>query len=360
MTDLFDALPFRCGARMKNRFMMAPLTNLQSHADGTLSDAEFHWLTLRAEGGFGAVMTCAAHVQAIGQGFPGQLGVFDDKHLPGLTRLATEIRRHGSLALCQLHHAGARAPAELIGTTPVAPSDDPETGARALAAEEVNKLVQDFIAAAVRCERAGFDGVELHGAHSYILCGFLGADSNHREDRYGGTPENRARVLHEIIDGIRARCRPDFCLGVRLSPERFGVRTADMVELAGRLMAGGQIDFLDVSMWDVFKPAEDEAFRGRPLLGWFTDLPRHGVRLGAAGKITRPDDARRALAAGLDFVILGRAAIVNHDYPARLAADPAFEPETPPVTEARLRAEGVSDPFLDYLKSRNMLAIAGD
>jgi 2,4-dienoyl-CoA reductase-like NADH-dependent reductase (Old Yellow Enzyme family) len=283
--------------------------------------------------------------------------VFDDIHEAGLARLAGAIREQGSLALCQLHHAGARAPKDLIDTTPVAPSDDPESGARALATDEVAALVEDFIRAAERCERAGFDGVELHGAHGYILCDFLAAERNHRQDRYGGNPRNRSRVLREIIDGIRARCRPGFCLGVRLSPERFGVRTADMVELADQLMAEGHIDFLDLSLWDVFKAPEDEALGGRPLLDLFTGLDRHDVRLGAAGKISTPADVRSALARGVDFVILGRAAIVHHDFPARLAADPAFEPAPPPYSEAHLRDEGVSAPFLEYLKSRELLPV---
>jgi len=104
------------------------LTNLQSHPDGTLSDDEYHWLTQRAVGGFGATMTCAAHIQAIGQGFPGQLGAFSDDHLPGLTRLAAGIKAEGSLAIVQLHHAGMRSPKDLIGEAPVCPSDNAEFG----------------------------------------------------------------------------------------------------------------------------------------------------------------------------------------------------------------------------------------
>src|SRR6201992_2294900 len=104
MTDaLLDPISFVRGPAWKNRFMLAPLTNTQSHPDGRLSDEEFHWLTLRATGGFGLVMTCAAHVQRIGQGFPGQLGVFSDDHLPGLTRLAAEIRGAGAGSLVQAH-----------------------------------------------------------------------------------------------------------------------------------------------------------------------------------------------------------------------------------------------------------------
>ncbi len=91
MDRLFEPLSFSRGPAMKNRFMLAPMTNLQSHADGVLSDEELHWLTLRAAGGFGLVMTCASHVQAIGQGFPGQLGIWSDIHMAGLTRLAAEI-----------------------------------------------------------------------------------------------------------------------------------------------------------------------------------------------------------------------------------------------------------------------------
>ena len=98
-SDLFAPLSFKRGPAMKNRFMLAPLTNQQSHPDGTLSEDEFHWLTLRAKGGFGLTMTCAAHVQAIGQGFAGQLGIFSDKHLPGLTRLAAAIKADDSLAV---------------------------------------------------------------------------------------------------------------------------------------------------------------------------------------------------------------------------------------------------------------------
>ena len=236
MTGLFEPMTFRRGPAMKNRMMLAPLTNQQSHADGTLSDDEFKWLVKRAEGGFGLTMTCAAHVQRVGQGFPGQLGIWDDKHIPGLTRLAAAIKANGSRSSVQLHHAGLRSPKDLIGEAPVAPSDDAESGARALSLAEVERLRDDFIAAALRAENAGFDGVELHGAHGYILCAFNSPGTNRREDHYGGSPENRARLLSEIIDGVRARCRTDFTLGVRLSPERFGLKLGEQRDLAEKLL----------------------------------------------------------------------------------------------------------------------------
>jgi 2,4-dienoyl-CoA reductase-like NADH-dependent reductase (Old Yellow Enzyme family) len=349
VADLFSPLSLVHGPALKNRFMLAPLTNLQSHADGTLSDDEFRWLTLRARGGFGLTMTCAAHVQAVGQGFPGQLGVFGDQHLPGLTRLAAEIKRHNSVSAVQLHHAGNRSPKDLVGT-PVSASDDPETGARGLTLGEVEQLVEDFVAAAVRAERAGFDGVEVHGAHGYILAQFLSPEINKREDRYGGSVENRARIINEIIDGIRARTRTDFQVGLRLSPERFGLKLAEIVETARAILSAGRIDYLDMSLWDVFKEPAEEAFQGRSLMSYFTELPRGDVRLGVAGKITTPAIAKQMLDNGADYVLIGRAAILHHDFPER-ARNPDFAPVALPVTAEYLANEGLGPAFVKYMSS---------
>lgn len=347
--SLFTPLTFQRGPAMKNRFMLAPLTNLQSHADGRLSDDEFRWLTLRAQGGFGLTMTCASHVQAQGQGFPGQLGVWSDLHVEGLARLAHAIRAAGSLAFVQLHHAGMRSPRELIGGQPVCPSDNAETGARALTLEEVELVRDDFIAAAVRAERAGFDGVELHGAHGYLLCQFLSAEINHRTDAYGGSLTNRARLIQEIITGVRAACRPDFTLGIRLSPERFGIDLGEARALVQQLLHEARLDFIDLSLWDVFKAPNDEAWKSRPLIDWFTDLERGPVRIGVAGKITSAATVRRCLEHGADFAILGRAAILHHDFPQRVRANPDFTARALPVTPEYLRSEGLGPAFVQYM-----------
>lgn len=352
MPDLNTPLSFKRGPVMKNRFVLAPLTNQQSYEDGRLSDEEFHWLTMRAEGGFGMTMTCASHVQAIGKGFPGQLGIWSDDHLPGLQRLATAIKSHDSVAIVQLHHAGMRSSRELIGETPVCPSDDKETGARALTLSEVEALIEDFIAAAVRAENAGFDGVELHGAHGYILCQFFSAETNRRTDRFGGSLENRSRILFDIIAGIRERCRDDFMLGVRLSPERFGMDLGEAIQIAQRLMTEDQIDFLDMSLWDVFKEPEDAAYQGRSLMSYFTELDRHNTRLGVAGKIRTPQEAEATLAADVDWVMLGRTAMLQHDFPNRYASDPNFVPVQMPVTSQYLTQEGLSQKFQDYIRPR--------
>ncbi|MFM1958788.1 MAG: hypothetical protein RL588_305 [Pseudomonadota bacterium] len=351
MTDLFAPMSFIRGPAMKNRLMLAPLTNLQSHPDGTLSYDEHRWLTLRAQGGFGLTMTAAAHVQRIGQGFPGQVGIFSDVHIPGLARLAEDIRKAGSLGVVQLHHAGMRSPAALIGEAPVCPSEDADTGSRALTLDEVHQLRDDFIAAAVRADKAGFDGVEIHGAHGYVLCQFLSAETNRRTDAYGGSPENRARLILEIIDGVRAACRADFNLGLRLSPERFGLSLMEVRDLAGRLLSEAKIDYLDMSLWDSFKEPVEEAYRGRTLMSYFTDLPRGDVRLGVAGKIMSAADARALLDAGADFVLLGRAAILHHDWPHKTRANPDFRPASLPVTRAHLEAEGLGPAFVNYMST---------
>ena len=272
-------ITFPCGVTMKNRFMLAPMTNCQSHEDGQLSEDEFHWLTKRAEGGFGLTMTCASHVQEIGQGFPGQLGIFSDDLLDGHKRLAAEIQSHESLAVVQLHHAGMRSPQKLIGQPPVCPSADADTGARALSLSEVAALRDDFIAAAERCQRAGYDGVEIHGAHGYILCQFLSATYNRRSDHYGGSLENRMRIVLEIIEGVRTQCGPDFLLGLRLSPERFGMNISECMTMSQQLIDTGLLDFLDLSLWDCFKHPEDEIHRHKSLLEHVTDLDRQEVLL---------------------------------------------------------------------------------
>ena len=351
MSNLFQPINFKSGTTIKNRFMLAPLTNTQSHVDGRLSDDEYHWLTMRAKGGFGLTMTCAAHVQAVGQGFLGQLGIFGDEHLEGLTRLAKGINDEDSLSVVQLHHAGMRSPAELIGQSPVCPSDHADTGAVALSTEQVDQLIEDFILGAERAVTAGFDGVEIHGAHGYILAQFLSGTVNQRQDKYGGSIENRMRPITEIIEGIRARCPKNFLLGLRLSPERFDVHLPDIIEVAKRILADAKIDFLDMSLWDSFKEPEDEAFKGRSLLSYFTELERGDVALGIAGKLRDPNEVRLAMEADIDFVLLGRAAILHHDFPLQMQADSNFTPVSNPVSTDHLREQGLGEAFITYMYS---------
>ncbi|BCG04933.1 NADH-dependent flavin oxidoreductase (plasmid) [Paraburkholderia sp. PGU19] len=330
--------------------MLAPLTNQQSFADGRLSDDEIRWLEMRAEGGFALVMTAAAPVQPVGQGYPGQLGVFSDQHIEGLVRLASTIRAHDCVSAVQLYHGGDRASPELIGT-PVSPSHNTRNGARALSLSEVEELRDDFVAAALRAKKAGFDGVEIHGAHGYILAQFLSPIINQRDDRYGGSFENRSRLMLEVIDGIRGQCGDDFQIGLRLSPERFGMRLAEARELAAEIMRKEQIDYLDLSLWDVTKQPHEEEFHGRTLLSYFTELPRGNVRLGAAGKVMSAALAASVIEAGCDFVTIGRAGILRHDFPERVRRDSNYDSPPQPIAVQHLQDQGVSQEFIAYLRT---------
>jgi 2,4-dienoyl-CoA reductase-like NADH-dependent reductase (Old Yellow Enzyme family) len=344
---LADTLSLGHGPAWRNRFALAPLTNTQSHPDGTLSEDEHEWLAARGRGGFGLVMTAAAYVAPAGQAWGGQLGIATEAHLPGLARLAEALRESGATSSVQLHHGGQRADAALHGGPNQCPWDAPEKDAVAMTTDEVHRMVEDFVAAAVLAERAGFDGVQLHGAHGYLLGQFLDGRHNHRTDGYGGSLADRQRALTEVLEGVRAATGPDFQLGLRLTPEGFGIPLEEGVETARTFLASGLLDHLDLSLWDV---------RMRPrggaeglLVEHVADLPRGATRLGVAGGVVSTEDAQWCLDQGADFVTVGVGAILHHDFADRALADPAFRVRERPVTREELRAESVGERFLDYL-----------
>ncbi len=351
-TPLAAPLSFTRGPAMPNRLMLAPLTNCQSAEDGTLSDDEFHWLEKRAQGGFGLTMTCAAHVQENGRAFAGQLGIWDDAHLPGLSRLANAIRANASLSSVQLHHGGERCSDLMLNKGEVvSPFADATLGSRAMTTQEVEDTIAAFGAAAARAEKAGFDGVEIHGAHGYLLCQFLHAEKNQRSDRYGGSYENRTRIYWEVIDAIRSATRPDFQVGLRHSPKRFGMELAETTRFAQEIMTSGKIDYLDMSLWNCFQDPKEDGFSGRPLIDFFTSLDRGDCRLGVAGKIMDAPTAQKCLDHGADFVLIGRGAMLHHDFARQAMVAPAFASVGFPATRDYFRSEGLSDTFIDYVKA---------
>jgi len=291
---------------------------------------------------------CGATVHPLGKGYPRQLGIHSDQHLPGLERLANALRKAGAISSVQIMHSGARAKVELIGAQPVGVVDD-EAGVRGLSTGEVDQMVEDFIIAGLRAEKAGFDGIELHAAHGYLLCEFLDRARNHRVDRYGGSAEGRSRALMDILSGLRERAGPSFQIGVRLSPERYGIDFAEILDLAQRIMASGMSDYIDISCWDTFKEPDDPAFKGRSIMDWFTDLSRGATRLGVAGKLTTARNVLECLRRNADFVLIGRGAILHHDFPKRISSNPDFTSATLPVSRAYLEDEGLGGHFIDYM-----------
>ena len=145
---------------------------------------------------------------------------------------------------------------------------------------------------------------------------------------------------------------------MRLSPERFGLATADVIDVFERLVALETVDFIDLSLWDVFKEAVDPEFAPQPLLGLFTALDRGPVRLAVAGHLYSGSDVQRALDLGADIVAIGRAAITNHDFPLLMQADPMVAMRELPVPREVLAAEGLGPTFVEYMA--NWKGFVGD
>ena len=345
---LLTPLSFRNGKTSPNRIALAAMTNSQSHADGTLSDEELAWLARRAQGGFGIVTTCASHVSKDGQGWPGELGCFGDEHVEGLRRIAEVVHASGGLGLVQIFHGGLRADPAVSGVTPWSASDG--DGVRGASEDDLRGVIAAFAAAARRVERAGLDGVEVHGAHGYLLTQFLSSIENRRTDDWGGSLANRARLLREVTRAVRAAVQPGFLVGVRLSPEDFGnARGLDLEEnlQVARWLVEDGVDFLHLSLWDVSRNTTK-----RPdahALPLFRAAVPEEIRLFAAGKIWTAEDGERTLALGADVVALGRSAIANPEWPRQIA-EPGWQPRRPPLHPDELRARGLSSVFVDYMR----------
>ncbi|WP_173922375.1 NADH:flavin oxidoreductase [Agromyces sp. Marseille-P2726] len=346
MTVLDTPLSFMRGRPLPNRFVLAPMTNKQSALDGTVLDAEVNWLVRRAQGGFGGIVTSESGVEARGRGFATEPGTHSDAHIPGLTRLADAIKAEGSLATVQLNHAGMRG---YRAEERVSSSDDADTGARALREDEIPGVIAAWASAAARCEAAGFDGVQLHGAHGYLIGQFLSGTLNRRRDDWGGSPENRARFLFAIIDAIRASTGPEFQLGVRLSPERYGQDLFEITAVVERLIDERKVDSIDMSLWDAGKFPDDERADRAPIMRHFLRIPRGAVRMGVTGRIRTGASVRAALDEGSDYLAIGKAGILYPDFPRMLLQDPGLEPEWLPVSASYLRSQSVGDGFIEYL-----------
>jgi 2,4-dienoyl-CoA reductase-like NADH-dependent reductase (Old Yellow Enzyme family) len=334
------------------------LTNTQSHADGTLSDDELTWLVRRARDGFRFVSTCATFVSEEGHAWDGQLGIASDAHLPGLTRLASALHAHGAVSVVQLHHGGAKATiAQKAGR---AISTGWPDGARAATDADLQRVIADFAAAARRGEQAGFDGVEIHGANGYLLTQFLAPADNPRTDAWGGTLEKRARLAREVTRAVRAAVSPGFAVGVRLSPvdtfDERGLVLADSLRVGAWLVEDGA-DFLHLSLRDAAgsPPFEDAE---TPVARAFREVLPPDVPIFAAGGVWTREDAERAVGAGVDVVVVGRAAIGNPDWAVRLT-DRAFEPIRPPFAPAHLAAVDVGADLLAYLERFPGMVVGG-
>jgi len=350
MNQLLTPLKFKNGRTSPNRIWLAPMTNMQSHADGTLSDAEFLWLKSRSEGGFGVIESCATHVSLDGQAWKGELGIYDDAMIPGWRGLARAIQDDGALLIAQTFHGGARAMQTSNGPWSCSASGSEKTKIREGSEEDIEAAIDAFAQAAKRLHAAGVDGVELHGAHGYLLCQFLSATMNRRVDQWGGSPENRARLSRRVMQATRAAVPSDFVVGVRLSPEDFGATKGldldESIQVAKWLCEDGA-DFIHISLWDATKNSSKYPDRHANTL--FRDALPSDVPLVTAGNIWTREDAQRQLDLGADAIALGRSGIANPNWPHEVAKN-GNEPTRPPLTPEQLRQRALSDGFVDYMR----------
>ena len=323
--------PFQLGDfTLPNRMVMAPMTTNFAEPDGYVGESLSHYLAARARGGFGLITTENIGIHPSGRVMPRMVMAHDDTYLPGLTSLASAVRAHGACIIGQLSHAGRQTKSKITGQKLVFPSAIPcplnREMPEALDLDGIHRLEDAFIVAARRLERAGYDGVEIHGAHGYLVGGFLSNYSNKRTDAYGGSLGNRMRFLETIIDGIRASTKPGFLLFVRISAEELvadGLDTLQSIAIAQRLRARN-VDALSVSVGVYESFNQVSMVSGEPEGQWLdvagavraaVDIPVIGV-----GRIKRASVAEAALEAGkVDLVAIGRASIADPDLPAKIS-----------------------------------------
>ncbi|WP_312471542.1 FAD-dependent oxidoreductase [Neobacillus sp.] len=312
---------------LKNRIVMPPMGTNLAGIEGEVTDHLIAYYEERAKGGTGLIIvefTCIDY--EYGKGFVRQLRLDDDRFIPGIHRLANAIHKYGSKVFVQIHHAGRQSNSSLIhGKQIVAPSnvacaavgEEP----RELTTIEVKELVNKFVQTAVRCKQAGIDGVEVHGAHGYLINQFLSPEANLRTDEYGGSFENRMRFIKEIIDGIREKCGEDYPVTVRLSVDEFiegGIdlelgkdicRYLEKLGVDGLHISCGTYDSMD-------KIIESPLFEQ----GWRVYLAEEikkevNIPVITVGSIREPQFVENILSEGrADFVAIGRGLIADPEW----------------------------------------------
>jgi len=329
-TTLLEPFSLGHGFMLRNRIVMAPMTTWAGNDDGTVSAEEEAYYRLRVKD-VGLVITGCTHVQENGIGFTGEFAAYDDKFIPSLRRLAAAAKSGGAPAILQIFHAGVKTRPDLVSDIVAAsavPGDDgpsaPSVTPRALGDKEVEDVVHAFGEATRRAIEAGFDGVELHGAHSFLLQNFLSPHFNRRTDRWGGSLENRMRFPLAVVEAVRKtiadRATRPFVLGYRITldePHEDGLVIAESLALVDRLRDGG-IDYLHVSLGNALEARPVDAPNGPRIIEIVRDRLADRIPLIAAGQIRTPEQAEEGIAAGLSLAAVGQGLVMNPDW-VRLA-----------------------------------------
>ncbi|NDK53402.1 NADH-dependent flavin oxidoreductase [Rhizobium laguerreae] len=326
---LFEPFTFANGMTLRNRVVMAPMTTWSANDDGTVSDEEVLYYRRRVNG-VGLVLTGCTHVMPNGIGFTGEFASYDDTFVPSLRRLAEAAKSGGAPAVLQIFHAGNKAVPELIpgadvvgaSAVPVSPGPFNPDGVmpRALGHDEILEVISAFGDATRRAIEAGFDGIELHGAHGFLIQNFFSPHYNQRVDAWGGTLENRMRfplaVVREVKRVIAAHAERPFLLGYRLSPEepeQDGLRISDTCALIEHLIDCG-VDYVHASLSNVLEAKPIEVTNDRTIAELIAVKVAGRVPVIAAGQVRTPQQAERALDLGLSLVAVGQGLVMNPEW----------------------------------------------
>lgn len=333
---------------LKNRVGLAPMTRTSATEDGVPTDNMIKYYTRYAKGGFSMIITEGAYPdEAFSQGYSYQPGIANQKHVAGWRKVTDSVHAEGAKIICQLMHAGALSQGNIykgftMGPSPVQPKGEkmgfyggsgPYTVPEEMTDADIKQAIDGFAQAAVNAREAGFDGVEIHGANGYLLDQFLTDYINQRKDGYGGSTENRLRLLVEVVQACRQAAGPDYPIGIRISQGKVndythkwagGERDAEII--FSRLAAAG-LDFLHITEFEAYKPAfADEGPTLAALAKKWGNLP-----VVVNGSIMHPDQAEQMLRSGdVDVVTIGKAALANKDWANKAAAGETmveFKPE---------------------------------
>ncbi|WP_234554209.1 NADH:flavin oxidoreductase/NADH oxidase [Thermus caliditerrae] len=343
MSLLFSPLGLR-NVRLKNRLVLSPMCQYSATEKGEVTDWHLLHYPTRALGGVGLVLVEATAVEPLGRISPHDLGIWSEAHLPGLRELARRIREAGAAPGIQLAHAGRKAGTarpweggKPLGWRVVGPSPIPFNAGypvpEPLDEAGMERILEAFVEGAKRALEAGFQVIELHMAHGYLLSSFLSPLSNQRTDAYGGSLENRMRFPLQVAQAVREVVPPELPLLVRVSATDWGEGgwgLEDTLAFAEKLKALG-VDLLDCSSGGVVPGVKVPVAPGFQVP--FADAVRKrvGMRTGAVGLLTTPEQMETLLQAGsADLILLGRVLLRDPYFPLRAAKALGVAPEMPP------------------------------
>ncbi|OCS85132.1 NADH-dependent flavin oxidoreductase [Caryophanon tenue] len=329
-TTLFETYTLPNEVTLRNRFVMAPMTTYSGNDDGTVSEQELTYYTERSYG-VGMLITACAYVAPNGKAFPGQISADDDKYIDSLRAIAEAIRVGGAKSILQIHHGGRKSVSKLVPNGDVVGAGD-EDGVRALTTEEVDGLVDAYAQATRRAIEAGFDGVEIHGANTYLIQQFFSGFTNKRTDKYGGSLEKRLTFPTAITEAVlrvkEQYATPAFIVGYRFSPEEpeeDGI-TMDDTEVLINALLTYPLDYIHVSLGD-YRSTTHRYTKGEGVnrLEALQRIVNGRVPLIGVGSIYMLEEAQEAAKYGSDLIALGRALLIEPHWVEKVAAGEAVE-----------------------------------